>query len=361
MRLSLHAALLFAVGTLSHSAATTPDSSDYVLLAYRLSSEQESQFSTTDGQVSAFWDHWDEKYDRIVMRPATHAPEGRDNFTGPEDCSMDVLAAYGTAGLYLSINVTDDSRVEADGGEKDPWKDVVELYVDKQSSADIWAQDPFEVFCYPTWWTLTFTSIQIVVWSWKSPQPESFRYGFYNEAMWEWQDTIVTATEAQTNYDGMSFESLSTAENRGTQEWFIPWTQVGVGGIEGEFQVGQQFAFAGGCHDMDATEGDQIGSLRWRNKVNPFSGAQGTEGFLNPWGDIELAEATAGAVTDAAHPQNTKAPLGANRPEGQASVFTLDGRRTAANGTSNRTRGVRIIRSAADGHSVSPRLTVLCP
>ncbi|MBD3243735.1 MAG: hypothetical protein GF331_24300 [Chitinivibrionales bacterium] len=272
----------------------TPDIHDTVCTVYLLDSVQEAQFSSNDGILAAFWDEWDVQNaqeltrDYIQMDPEHNAQPGRDYYTGPDDNTLIVRGAYGRLGLYLLVTMVDDDFLDRDMGNQDSvHRDVIELYIDTLSSQE--NRDlggAVYVGLYDA--TLTYTSMQFLLSMGRERVYDDFRLAYYDPALWSWQSNWISFTDAEQTHDGMAFEAVALLSTRRAQEWFLPWTWVGVGG-PAEFPPpqGRRFAFAGGCHDMDSDQGDTVCSLKWKNRGNPW--APKVDGQYNDtWGDLEI-------------------------------------------------------------------------
>jgi len=92
---------------------TTPfNTSDSILVAYGLSEEMEKQFSSSDGKISDFWRNYGPQSDQITLSQRRNAARGAAfNFVLTHDCNMEVKATYGSAGIYLLVEINDDNDV----------------------------------------------------------------------------------------------------------------------------------------------------------------------------------------------------------------------------------------------------------
>jgi hypothetical protein len=104
------------------ATATEVDKTDYTIIAYRLSEEQENSFNHTNGEASSFWTAWDDpgnesRLDYIHLLPETHGthvsgadcgglpetcpPQWEPGFSdGPDDAQFKVRMAGGEKGVY---------------------------------------------------------------------------------------------------------------------------------------------------------------------------------------------------------------------------------------------------------------------
>ena len=69
------------------------------------------------------------------------------------------------------------------------------------------------------------------------------------------------------------------------QEWFIPWSELGV---EGPPRAGQRFGLSGGYNDVDLLDdgAEHVASLRWREGCDPVDPSGAAVGHA--WGDLEI-------------------------------------------------------------------------
>ncbi|MCK4748523.1 MAG: hypothetical protein KAT15_15835, partial [Bacteroidales bacterium] len=151
-------------------SCTAPDPEDSVLVAYGLSSEMEAQFSSTDHEISGFWDLIDEEHDRILLTQRNNAAKGAAfNYVLTHDCNMAVKAAYGADGIYLLLEINDDNDVawpnELVGTENEQFYlnfDAVDLLTDSRSIQEISAPEGEGLFVSRSF-GLTFTTRQYQV------------------------------------------------------------------------------------------------------------------------------------------------------------------------------------------------------
>lgn len=331
MRIRLLATAIIALFLASASSAqTAPDQFDTVLVTYQLSAAQETQFDGHDGALAAFWSEWDTQNasslnrDYILMDPAHCAQPGRDYYTGPEDNSVYIRAAYGQNGIYMLVEMVDNDFLDRNMGTNTDsiHRDVFELYIDTLSSEE---NRTLGALCYIGLYdaTLTYTSVQLLLSLGRNRVYDNFRISFYDEFLWSWQDSWTRFTTAETDYDGMLFESVTVSPTRRAQEWFLPWSWVGQGGPASPVPPqGRRFAFAGGCHDMDSAQGDTVCSLKWKNRGNPWAAKVGDE-YNNTWGDLELGP----SLTTTKVPGTTTALRPPRGMPGRGEVYTIDGRK----------------------------------
>lgn len=343
---ALMAALIPAL--VSPCLAAGNDPNDGVLTVYELTDAQSSSFQAADQKISAFWDSWTGK-DYIDMNTTSNSYPGRDAWGGLDDARITIKAGYSKLGVYLYCEVTDNVWVDPVSGSESWGYDAVDLYFDNKSSAGIGAGGEAIMVNLAYGWALTYTSQQIQVWMGSTTLPTTFRYSYYDETYWDWSRNEVEFATAATTYNGMAMEVVKKDDTHKTQEWFIPWSQVGVGGVSGAPTAGTRFGFSGGYNDMDG-EGGAVKSLRWK-QYDPFSDAANA---MASWGDLELEPNSAAR-------QMHRAPLG--RPAANVTstqYFTLNGQKVRK-GSLGMLRGAAglIERSAlADGTVTARRVQV---
>lgn len=340
----LAGAISVAMLAASGSYALTADPADAVLGLYELTEAQTSSFSASDQKVSDFWKEWTGK-DYIDMNTTNNSYPGRDAWSGTDDAHITVKAGYGKLGIYLYCEVTDNTWVDPVTGSEGWGYDAVDLYFDNKSSADI-SSGGDAVMVNPSYgWSLTFTSQQVQVWMGSTALPTTFRYSYYDELYWDWSRNEVEFATAATTYNGMAMEVVKVDDTHKTQEWFIPWSQVGVGGVSGAKTAGTRFGFSGGYNDMDGEDGE-VKSLRWK-LYDPFAGA---ENALASWGDLELEKDIALGVAPKA--RNLGRQLTGKITATQ--YFTLKGQRIAAPTAQYVGNATMVVeRAIVDGKAVS--------
>lgn len=274
------------------------------LMAYGLSESDESSFSAGDGKISAFWSRFGDQHDHISLRQREHAKDGAQfNFVLTHDCNMEIRAAYGADGLYLLFTVNDDQDIPAPneyvGTENEQFIhefDAVDFMIDGRSVAEISDAENRDIFVSPSFgWTNTTVQYQACFGTEKVrstgikrtlPDPWDIHAKY-----WEYADL--------QKYFGIELETVKTGYFYRSQEWFIPWEQIGSG-FSAEPPVGTAIAFSGGFNDRDPGEHLPVGvsssggtthasnGLRWINKSDPWgSGPAYGEPPYN-WGEIVL-------------------------------------------------------------------------
>jgi len=280
---------------------------DAICWAYFITPEQEADFDADDGIITAFWNEISEQtHDYIALRPSTHSYPGRDNWENENDAQINIKIAYSYNGVYILQQVYDDTWSRpVEQGATNLNIDAVDWFFDKLSSAEIKAQEP-DIYLAPNLYlghglTQSLRQLQVSI---ARQHSDSLNYNFYNQQYLDFQWNTFSFTQVRDLY-GLLFENVIVAENRRDQEWFIPWSQWGVGGVDPQqfsdnLSAPTKLAFAGGYNDVDTLEGTSMNSLRWINGADPFAGyvqPTGCNAAIDPsctvfyadcWGDIAL-------------------------------------------------------------------------
>ncbi|MBD3239919.1 MAG: hypothetical protein GF331_04985 [Chitinivibrionales bacterium] len=273
----LAALVAVLAATTAHSQCDDPR--DAVLCVHKLSDTEEGQFDHTSDAISAFWSDWAGK-DYIELIPPDDCYPDRCGFTDPSDATITIKAAGTPKGLYLYLEVQDNTWVDRADAD-DIGADATDLFFDKMSADEIFTCTDCLIGLYST--TLTYTSQQFQVWMGATAPPAGFVYQCYDEQLWSWQATGLT-WEAAAIIHGFRAKVVTVDPTHKTQEWFLPWQKFGKGIDIGTDLGGMRVAFAGGYNDKD---GDNPSNhcLRWPNKKDPWAGdAQ----EVNYWGDLLL-------------------------------------------------------------------------
>jgi len=343
--------LVISILISQQSFAASSDPNDEILLFYPLSEAEQTSFSTDDGIVSSFWTtNWIDR-DYIDMTTALNSNPNSAPWSGSDDARITIKAAASPEGLFFYCKVTDDIWVDPVSGTG-AWKyDAVDLFFDNKTSEEILAGGS-SIMVNPAWkWALTFTSQQYQVWMGSAALPTTFAFNYYDNLFFTWSQNTVSFDQASLHYDGMKMEIIIEDNTNKVQEWFIPWSWVGTGGISGPINQGKRFAFTGGYNDMDG-DGSSVGEIRWKN-IDPFGGGNSLEEHAASWGDLEAAEDLQTGIY---------APLQRSTRLKSASVgtkefFNLKGerirRRSHNDGYESRFTGITIERSTLqDGNSL---------
>lgn len=262
---------------------------DYRLIAYRLTDQEESSFSTQDKKLSPFWGTWETKMlDAADLRPATHTVERFGQFSGDDDANMRITAAWGTQGLYFLFEVEDDDWLNYVSTASDWYAyDVVDIFIDKQSSGSIWQAAP-SGFVHPDYHSITMTALQLSVGFGDTQIPYLFKHSQYDPAALDIVRKDISFTQAASALGGMAFEISRLDTTTKAQEWFIPWSQVGDGGLDKTPAEGMLLAFAGGYNDRDSVDMNLRHRVRWKNRADPYTRDPLTGAPVDGWGDLQL-------------------------------------------------------------------------
>ncbi len=274
MRVSAHiVVVLVAACAITRAHGQCSDPFDDQLCVYPVY-EADTQFAT-DGQVSPFWSDWAAR-DYIEMNPPGSCYPDRCGFSGPEDAAIIVKAAGTSRGLYVLVEIHDNTWV--DRADAEDWgADAIDFYFDKLSADDIWSCNDCLIGLYSS--TLTYTTYQFQVWMGATGVPAGCRFAYYDDNLWSWQ-TVGVTWDAATALYGYEAEAIQVDMNTKAIEWFFPWGAYCKGLDEGTVLDGMRLALSGGYNDKD---GDNVDPhcLRWLGK-DPWSGD------ANYWGDLVL-------------------------------------------------------------------------
>ncbi len=255
-----------------------PDPGDAVLVAHRLTEDQERLADADGTDLWAFWEDVGQDGDRIALRGGS--------------AEMAVYAAAGERGLYLLFEVADDAFVEAGTG-LDVWgRDAVDVMLDNRSCEEIWAEPRGGTFVNAGW-SLTQTTVQI-----QSPFGTLDEPGTEVRCNWpdpfEFRWNVVSRRrlrrELGVRIEHVGLLSRSERSVRRAQQWLVPWNRVGTLGFAGRPGSGTRFAFCVGYNDLD---GERRGGLRWLGDASPW-GHSWLRGRKKVWGEIEVGRSVGG-------------------------------------------------------------------
>ncbi len=281
------------------------------LCSYKLSPEQEAKFAVGDG-LSPFWSVWndDDIFDHIHLSPDYSGNTWNRSafgFTSESDCRMTVRTAWGSNGLYLYCEISDDNWSatpplciysrdrDASFCPDDPgflnWaNDALDLYFDPFPTS-VHQVLPDEVFYDPSLDRRTKQMLNLLCRFGAEEPPESLTVIKMNDSTEGMPRLDVRIEHLPDQLDGMAVDFVAISENTRIQEWFIPWSLIGRT-PDPQSQM-PEFAFACGYNDFE--EGQEgYDALLWRNAANPFKRVQdwstGQSAFLptEPWGDIRV-------------------------------------------------------------------------
>jgi hypothetical protein len=311
--------------------ATEVDPSDFTLIAYEITPDQEKMYERQGATTAAFWTTLQEnstKYDMVHLTPAVNGvqgqnPEGtfasRTAFAeGDIDGNMWTWAAWGEKGLYVLMEVQDDAFVDAIAGAGG-WSQIGDA--NYHWTADYWENDCIDFFLdiRPSseqsnfWVKCVFNQITNTTWQYQyrfggSEAPDLACINFpppggidkydvgcnpAGKDIGELTLTPTPLTDAFTKY-GISVKVVKRSATKRAQEWFFPWTNVAAG--ISMPTAGQKISFSCQYNDMDPniaaaeTFPDFLfmvnkGNPYWTRKTNPKN-----------WGDIEFGGKLSDAV-----------------------------------------------------------------
>jgi hypothetical protein len=331
------------------------DAHDQVCKSYLISTTQEAAFAR-DGAITPFWNLWDAAnaggtitMDYMDMTTTQNAwLKGGGTFSGPDDAELIVRSAYGVSGLYLYLEVHDDNWQPPAGFETD----ALDFLLDKMSSADIRACNPFDCYIQPSWsWSLTFYSIQYQISIGGGSVPSNCRVNYFDGAAMYWGNEPIA--NLATTYGGMNVDIVSVSANVRVMELYIPWTWVGCSGGVGSMPAeGTNIAMAMGYNDLDAGQATTVGTmLRWKEK-DPFNSCQDLtppHDYCDAWGDVQITGATAVKPTADHRAVSTSGKVGAT------SYYTLKGERVVGQ-TSMLKAGTMLIKREVVNGNVKSQL-----
>lgn len=261
--------------------------SDSVLVAYGLSADQEKTWNGTDGKLSAFWSTLDTLHDSISLTQKRNG-SGGNNFSAvlTNDARLAVKACHTAAGLYLLLVATDNRFVAVEDTNHYLDYDAVDMLIDSRSSRDLCKADVKKSFVCLAWGLSLTTRQYQSAYGDTAPPAMLKRNG---PTPWDMVYGFVTRTAARAQY-GIEVDHAVIDKYTKAQEWFIPWSEVGNGGMAREPAAGVRIGFSPGYNDRDHGEQlvGQSDGLRWIGASSPWgASAEGGKCPLN-WGDIEM-------------------------------------------------------------------------
>jgi len=266
-------------------AQPVPDPTDSLLLARLLTPQQEAQFSRTDGAVSAFWSDWIGQ-DSILLAPPGDCETQPCSLDGPTDASLVVKAAAGTAGLYLSVEVTDDVWTAPSGTGDDWYRDVISLYLDTLSASEVMAPCPPAWEC---WSRMTTSTHEIRPFAGAMATADSCDFGRYVPAVWAWTRSRESVPDMPA-VSGYELEVVRADPSLRVLELRVPWDRYCGGLGAGSILDSRHLAFWTSYDDCDGTDSAaHADRLRWLGPSPWFWDAA--------WGDIVLPEGLGTVIT----------------------------------------------------------------
>jgi hypothetical protein len=142
-------------------------------------------------------------------------------------------------------------------------------------------------------WGLSLTTKQYQVAFGDSAPPVSYKRNC--PAPWDMNYEMLTLAQGAAQF-GMQVDVTTVDKYRRAQEWFIPWSEVGNGGLSAEPASGTRIAFSPGYNDTDPGEymPGTSGALRWVGRSSPWGFAAQDGKAPMGWGDIEMGPLIAG-------------------------------------------------------------------
>lgn len=256
-----------------------PLSAGPVLQAPGLTVEQESQFGAQDGVVSPFWEGIESQ---VQMNPRENgAAESKFSIVNTADARLTMKAAHSARGMYLYLEVADDHFVECNP-DRYYDTDAIDLLIDSRSSAEVTdqANNPELINQF---WGLSLTTKQVHVAFGDRKQPPFFLLNYADP--WDFTQHRHTFQEAREQL-GIEIRIIRRSPMVRIQEWFLPWAEVGNGGLECEPAIGSKLAFAIGYNDIDPGS-ELVKKLRLVDGTSPWQFGAKDEAPRG-WGDIQV-------------------------------------------------------------------------
>jgi hypothetical protein len=378
MRFPLFFLLAFFVSGLVF-AATDVDPTDYTLIAYELTADQEAGFDVNDGNPSEFWSAWDAddegKLDYVHLIPSTHgsrgcSPDGcppggtLDPCSGPtgfemgaDDGQLFMRAAWGENGLYLYAIAVDDQFVDlvsqfnledrhdpvAYAGAEQWMNDCLDFALDIYDSET----QRSHFTCRPSQETTSYRQYQLrfggsdPVGILRVCDPDPARIATDCLA-WMSAYYQVSISEAESKY-GIVFEFHTLGDNKKAQEWLIPWDEIGCSGGINKPTAGVKIALAGGYNDMDESAIEQFVTvpdfLLLREGGNQYTQIEGAMAggckTGHNWGDIEFGGALDNLTGVVKHASSSRSANMLRTAGVSVERYTITGRRVQGYGRSS--------------------------
>jgi len=188
---------------------------------------------TVDGDLADWTD---------LGRELAHVVFGASNWTGAGDASGRDRVRWTEQGLYLALQITDQTRVQVSSGRNMFKGDIVELQLDSDLTGDFFSN------------SLTSDDYQIGL------SPGNF--GSLASEAWRWYPIGLAGS-----LSGVSLKAVTTTEGYNL-EAMIPWTVFGV-----TPDAGDRFGFALSISDNDLTgapvQQSLVSSASTRTLTNP--------------------------------------------------------------------------------------------
>ncbi|MBD3244125.1 MAG: hypothetical protein GF331_26270 [Chitinivibrionales bacterium] len=266
----------------------------------------------SDGVESSFWQRGD--IDSVVLAQDTHGHPEHSDWQGTSDARVVFRLAYGQAGLYMHVVVSDDSWTE-----RDFWfwgQDVLTIYLDSMSSDQIAA---CQTGCLGAVMLGAVTqSSDLLLFPIGSPSQNYI--GMFGCGPPDCGGTVpVPVAYADASAGGYLVEELRPSGSARALELVIPWRALAV--EQSQVQSGDSLArgFSLVYTDRDIDEGDTTNALVLCTK-DPLTTDPWNGDTTRSWADIVF-----GGSGNAVVPRRT---VGAARPPQASDAWhSLSGRK----------------------------------
>jgi len=280
-----------------------------VIKAYHLSAALETGFSNADSHRSCFWLAWEfpnaNPLDSLMIQgDSMHTAWGPVETQTPDDATIKLKLAWGTAGLYVLFEVVDDISVSY-AIATDYMNDVIELFLDPHSGGQLYSPDP-RLFPDVDISQLTRTFDHFQIRNGGIDPVENFSLNWWDTsaagagctqpAQCVRYHRGMTFPEADLTW-GLKIEIIPPRGNETTirrQEWMIPWSLYGSPPGKGSPPMeNDRLAMCFGYNDRDNAMEPSASAIRWRNAADPYTTATNpatnTITTVDSWGEIEFA------------------------------------------------------------------------
>ncbi len=266
--------------------------------AAALSPVDEKKFRFGDDRISEVWASLADRAPTLVLSPDGDKVEATAFAAGGADATVRVRAAHGKAGLYFLFELQDDVATDATDNDDLNGQDAVALLLTSRPPAALWAGPRGESFVNAGW-SITLDTAEIQSPFGAAKTPRHVRFGWSDP--WEWK-AVVLPRAALAKKRGIRID-VSAPQKARVQEWFVPWSAVGMGGVSAPPTPGTTLAFSLGFNDQDP-DGTPQGArrserLRLRGK-SPWA-LDSQKGPNEAWGELVLLP-PAGAAPAASRP-----------------------------------------------------------
>lgn len=244
-----------------------PPSSVERIVAYLIDPQREAQFDS-DGP-SPFWQEYAESHEALWLWPegSGRIVEG-EGFSADHDAAVTARAAYGERGVYLLLQVVDNSLHPASQPTIDWAQDGFNCYWEARSPKELYDSPESSFYLYPDY-QLTKSMIHIQAGAGAASDAAPMSVNRYDPgATNNWmigQSSLSLSRAADT--PGIVIKPLHYDDSSAVQEWLIPWRLVSTAQTAYSAQ-GMTMSFALEYHDEDLP-GDR-GALSWPHQTNPY-------------------------------------------------------------------------------------------